>query len=590
MPSYLVLARKYRPGTFRDVVGQDHVVKTLTNSILSGRVAHAFLFCGVRGVGKTTVARILAKALNCSGRGPTDANPCNACTSCREISAGIGVDVQEIDGASHTSVENIREINENIKYPPVSSPYKIIIIDEVHMISINAFNALLKTLEEPPAHAKFIFATTEAHKVPATINSRCQRFNFRTISVQEIATGMKGILEQEGIVADDNALSLVAREAQGSFRDALSLLDQVIGFESHHITVDAVTGILGIAGRDCFGKIAGAILDRDGAQALSLLHELVQQGYEAEQFVLDMIRYLRNLTVVKAVPANGRTEGLIDAAPAEQEEMDALASRASLEDLQNLFGMLMRAEAEIKRSGDPWMAAEMAVLRMALAPNIADLAELVQLLDSKDLGRAEPQARTPQPPREPRPSAKPAPPPRAEAVPRAESAPPPEEPEPEEDDATPPIGFTITGVTPLPTGTPDEVWIELKERMSQSPTGQSVRSIMDHGSLLAFGPTEVEIGFNKTFYKEEFEDKLKNRADLKQLFDEVFGKARLKILVLATETSLHTQKPYSAVPDGQTDLDRALKHEALENPITKAILGEFEDSSVEEISVLPAKP
>ena len=182
MPSYLVLARKYRPTTFNEVVGQDHVIQTLSNSILSGRVAHAFLFCGVRGVGKTTVARILAKSLNCSGRPEGETNPCNVCSSCREIGNGISVDVHEIDGASNTSVDNIREINENIKYPPVSSPYKIIIIDEVHMISINAFNALLKTLEEPPPHAKFIFATTESHKVPATINSRCQRFNFRTIS------------------------------------------------------------------------------------------------------------------------------------------------------------------------------------------------------------------------------------------------------------------------------------------------------------------------------------------------------------------------------------------------------------------------
>ena len=592
MPSYLVLARKYRPGTFSDVVGQDHVVKTLTNSILSGRVAHAFLFCGVRGVGKTTVARILAKALNCSGRGPGEANPCNRCTSCREISAGIGVDVQEIDGASHTSVENIREINENIKYPPVSSPYKIIIIDEVHMISINAFNALLKTLEEPPAHAKFIFATTEAHKVPATINSRCQRFNFRTISVQEIVTGMKAILQQEGIEAEENALSLVAREAQGSFRDALSLLDQVIGFESQRITIDVVTGILGIAGRDCFGKIAGAVLERDGARALSLLRELVRQGYEAEQFILDMIRYLRNLTVVKAVPRNARAEGLIDAPPAEREEMEALAAGASLEDLQNLFAMLMRTEAEIKRSGDPWMAAEMAVLRMALAPNIADLAELVRAIESKDLGRAEPPGRVPQVPRELRPVAKPTPPPpvqQAEPVPLAQRVPdtPPVASEGEEVRAE---GFTITGVTPLPTGTPDEVWIDLKERVSQSPLGQSVKSIMDHGSLIAFGPTEVEIGFNKGFYRDEFENKLKTRTELRQLFEEVFGQARLKILVLATETSLHTQKPYSAVSDGQTDLDRALKHEALENPITKAILGEFEDSSVEEISVLTVKP
>jgi DNA polymerase-3 subunit gamma/tau len=562
-------------------------VKTLTNSILSGRVAHAFLFCGVRGVGKTTVARILAKALNCSGRGPDAADPCNQCTSCREISSGISVDVQEIDGASHTSVENIREINENIKYPPVGSPYKIIIIDEVHMISINAFNALLKTLEEPPAHAKFIFATTEAHKVPATINSRCQRFNFRTISIREIVTGMTAILKQEGIEADEDALSLVAREAQGSFRDALSLLDQVIGFGSQRITVEDVTGILGIAGRDCFGRIAGAILSKDAALALSLLRELMRHGYDPEQFVLDMIRYLRNLTVIKAVPSGVRIEGMIDASPAEQEEMEKLASRASVEELQNLFGMLMRTENEIKRSGDPWMAAEMAMLRLAHAPSITDLAELVRLLESKDLGRPESRPRSARASREEGVTRKPAAPRASETVIREEKAPAAKQTV-TEDEVT--EGFTITHVTPLPTGTPDEVWSALKQRVGETPSGQSVKSIMDHGSLISFGPTEVEFGFNKVFYRDEFESKLQDRDELRQIFEEFFGQARLKILVLTQETSLQTQKPYSAPADGQTDLDRALKHEALENPITKAILGEFEESSVEEINVLTSKP
>lgn len=571
-------------------MGQDHVVKTLTNSILSGRVAHAFLFCGVRGVGKTTVARILAKALNCSGRGAGEANPCNQCTSCREISSGISVDVQEIDGASNTSVENIREINENIKYPPVSAPYKIIIIDEVHMISINAFNALLKTLEEPPAHAKFMFATTEAHKVPATINSRCQRFNFRTISIHEIVTGMKAILNQEGIEADESALSLVAREAQGSFRDALSLLDQVIGFGSQRITVADVTGILGIAGRECFGRIAGAIMEKDAALALGLLRDLMHQGHDPEQFVLDMIRYLRNLTVIKAVPQSARIEGMIDAPPAEEEEMEALASGASVEELQNLFGMLLRTEAEIKRSGDPWMAVEMAVLRMAHAPSITDLAELIQLLESRDLGSAETPPRSSRvagegrAPRKAAPAAR-----RPEAVTRVEDASEKKPPATEAEEAAS-EGFTITQVTPLPTGTPDEVWADLKQRVAESSIGHSVKSIMDHGSLISFGPTEVEIGFNKDFYRDEFENKLLSRDDLRQLFEEFFGRARLRILVLAQETSLHTQKPYSAVADGQTDLDRALKNEALENPITKAVLGEFEGSSVEEIRVFPSKP
>ena len=241
------------------------MVRTLTNSIISGRVAHAFLFCGVRGVGKTTVARILAKSLNCFDRSPGEAEACNVCASCKEVTSGISVDVQEIDGASNTSVDNIREINENVKYPPVSSNYKIIIIDEVHMISINAFNALLKTLEEPPPHAKFIFATTESQKVPATITSRCQKFNFKTISMQDIIAGMARILKQESIKTDEEALALIAREAKGSFRDALSLLDQVIAFNPHAVTTDEVVSILGLTGVDSLVRIMTAVLAHDSA-------------------------------------------------------------------------------------------------------------------------------------------------------------------------------------------------------------------------------------------------------------------------------------------------------------------------------------
>jgi DNA polymerase-3 subunit gamma/tau len=589
MPSYLVLARKYRPSTFSDVVGQDHVVKTLTNSILSGRVAHAFLFCGVRGVGKTTVARILAKALNCSGRKEGQTDPCNECSSCKEIAAGISVDVQEIDGASHTSVENIREINENIKYPPVSSPYKIIIIDEVHMISINAFNALLKTLEEPPAHAKFIFATTESHKVPPTINSRCQRFNFRTITIRDIISGMSGILAQEGIEADDEALALIAREAQGSFRDALSLLDQVIAFGADRISSQDVIGILGIAGRDCFGHLMRSILDRDSASALGLIHELFHTGYDPEQFILDLIQYLRNLIMVAAVPKSARPDGMIDAPSSEVEEMEDLSARTSTEALQNLFSILLRSEAEVKRSGNPPVAVEMTILKMAYAPNLADLSEIIHLIDSNTI----PGTRNSRP--EVKPETAPVKPGRSKGIAESTAAAPdkpdkrPIENRKEEPDSAS-ESFTITRVTPLPTGSPDEVWASLKERLSESGVNGFLRAIMDHGSLISFGPTEVEIGFHKAFYREEFESKLKNKSELRDIFEEFFGNVKLKILTLSQETSLDTHKPYSDPADGQTDLDRALKHEAIENPLTKAVLAEFEGSSIEEINILSSKP
>ncbi|MGC8604760.1 MAG: DNA polymerase III subunit gamma/tau, partial [Desulfomonilaceae bacterium] len=386
MSAYLVLARKYRPATFSEVVGQDHVITTLKNSVLSGRVAHAFLFCGVRGVGKTTVARILAKSLNCTGRPANNADPCCVCPSCKEISAGYSVDVQEIDGASHTSVDNIREINENIKYPPVSSNYKIIIIDEVHMISMNAFNALLKTLEEPPSHAKFIFATTESHKVPSTINSRCQRFNFRTITVKDISTGMANILIKEGIQATSEALDIIAREAQGSFRDALSLLDQIIAFRDGKIEIDAVQSILGIGSRERFYKLVEAIIEHNAASALETLRLVFNEGYDTEQFTLDLIRFFRNLILISHAKNNSSIIEMIDASPSELDRLKNTAAKSSCEELNNLFSILLKSEGDIKRSGIPLIALEMTVIKMCMAPKLVDLSHLINKIDSLPSG------------------------------------------------------------------------------------------------------------------------------------------------------------------------------------------------------------
>ncbi|MEJ2717504.1 MAG: DNA polymerase III subunit gamma/tau [Deltaproteobacteria bacterium] len=586
MPSYLVLARKYRPATFGDVVGQDHVVRTLTNSIVSGRVAHAFLFCGVRGVGKTTVARILAKALNCAQREEGIADPCNRCFSCTEIAAGVNVDVQEIDGASHTSVENIREINETIKYPPVASPYKIIIIDEVHMISINAFNALLKTLEEPPSHAKFIFATTESHKVPATINSRCQRFNFRTISIGEMTRGMARILEQEGVEASDEALALVAREALGSFRDALSLLDQVIAFGTGAVSTQDVIAILGIAGRDAFAQLVQAILSRKAGGSLRLLHELFRQGYDPEQLAMDLIHYLRNLIMVKNVSPSDRAEGMIDASPGELEELEKLAAPASPEELQYLFGMLVRGETEIKRSGNPSISLEMTVLRMAQAPDIVDLSEIIRRIDAR-----EPPPRSVTESRDPD-SRVPAPSPRAEkSSPRREESQGAEPAEIErrssrEEEKGIGERFVITKITPVPDGTPDEVWAMIRKVVADSQIDPLVSSYMEHGSLISFGPTEVEIGFNNAFYKDEVARRMEEKPALRKIFQDFFGNARIKTLTLAQKTPLDTAKPYAAAPDGESDRVRALKQEALDHPIVRAVQDEFDESAIEEIKIL----
>ncbi len=581
MPSYLVLARKYRPAYFSDVIGQNHVTRTLTNAIVAGRVAHAFLFCGVRGVGKTTVARILAKALNCSGREASDPEPCNKCISCQEINRGSSIDVQEIDGASNTSVDNIREINENLKYPPASSPYRIIIIDEVHMISVNAFNALLKTLEEPPSHAKFIFATTESHKVPATINSRCQRFNFRTISLREIISGMAAILEKEGIEASEDALALIAREAQGSFRDALSLLDQVVAFGSGRITQQDVMEVLGISSRASLGQLAKAIINRRADEALKTLNELFQEGTDPEQFLLDFIHYIRNMLVLKTLPPHYRSEGILDVPQSELSELEELASLVSREQLQVFFSSLLKSEGEIRRSLDPWIFLEMTALRIIHAPDIVDLKKLIQRMDAHALqerGRPitnekiSPQELMVEAPGRPK----------TELRQDIESKRHNEESESTE-------RFTITGIAPLASGPTDEVWTELRNRLAASGCDRFVVSLMDHGSLISYGPRKVEIGFHKSFYSKEFESRLLGKTELREIFNEFFGGAEIKILNLTSETSLEHSNPFDLPSDGQSDLDRALKSEALENPITKALLAEFEDASVEEIRIIAPK-
>ncbi len=586
MSAYLVLARKYRPTTFSEVVGQNHVITTLKNAVLSGRVAHAFLFCGVRGVGKTTVARILAKSLNCTGRPDNDADPCCSCPSCKEIAGGYSVDVQEIDGASHTSVDNIREINENIKYPPVSSNYKIIIIDEVHMISMNAFNALLKTLEEPPAHAKFIFATTESHKVPATINSRCQRFNFRSISVSDICSGMAGILTKEGIDATSDALDMIAREAQGSFRDALSLLDQIVAFGEGKIDVSDVQSILGVGSRDRFFKLAEAIIAHDPPAALETLHMVFDEGYDPEQFTLDLSRFLRNLILVAHSKDNTAIIEMVDTGPNELEGLKALANKCSREELSNLFSILLKSEADIKRSGIPLIALEMTVVKMCMAPNLVDLSNVLKKIDSFRLGTVSGATASSEHPKVRRTQGggldEPAP---------KYSAPPakPVFPAVLEDDRRSNAQeerFTITDITPLPVGTTDEVWAEFKKTIRIRGLDGLILSLLDHGTLISYGPQEIEIGFTKSFYKEQFENYLKTKPEVSQVIEDIFGPVQTRVLTLAQKTSLQAEKPYPEPSDGQSDLHRAMRKEAMENPIIRATLETFENSSVEEIRII----
>ena len=374
--SYLVLARKWRPQTFDDIVGQGHVGQTLMNAIRSDRVAHAFLFTGVRGVGKTTAARVLAKALNCE-KGPTP-TPCNACVNCQEITAGNAIDVLEIDGASNTGVDDVREIIENVRYQPAKSRFKIYIIDEVHMLSTSAFNALLKTLEEPPPHVKFIFATTDPHKVPYTIHSRCQRYDFKRIPFRLIAERLAAIVQSEGVTVSPRALLTIAREGEGSMRDAQSLLDQVIAFAGKTIRDEDVVAALGLADRKLLYAAAEAILDHNPARALELLNELHLYGYDMRRFARDLLEHFRNLAVARLVPG---VDLLPDIPDEERAEVSRQAQKWDTEDLDRAFRLLLGAEAEVGRVPYPKLVLEMSFIKLATLTPVVAAGELLDRID-----------------------------------------------------------------------------------------------------------------------------------------------------------------------------------------------------------------
>jgi DNA polymerase-3 subunit gamma/tau len=361
---YQVSARKYRPGTFESVIGQPHVVQTLVNAITTERIAHAFLFSGTRGVGKTTVARILAKALNCE-RGPTT-TPCDTCPNCLEIAQGTSVDVIEIDGASNTSVDDVREIRENVKFAPFRGSYRVYIIDEVHMLSNSAFNALLKTLEEPPAHVIFVFATTEIHKIPATILSRCQHYNFRRISKTEIIQRLRHVSDQEGIQVEDRSLASIARASEGSMRDALSLLDQAVAFGGKAIRHSDLETLLGAVPQEHVRATIAAILAQDSPAAVRVVAQLLDQGHDLKAYCADLVEHVRNLLVAAVVPAaQGPQElqGLIDLSMDEIRQIAADAKAFSAEQLQELFRIFTQAEDALRLSAHPRFVLEVAAIR-----------------------------------------------------------------------------------------------------------------------------------------------------------------------------------------------------------------------------------
>ena len=373
--SYLVLARKWRPQTFLDLIGQEHVSRTLKNAIDSGRVAHAFLFTGARGVGKTSAARILAKALNCE-RGPAP-EPCNTCPACTEITAGASVDVFEIDGASNTGVDDIRDLRDTVKYLPARCRFKIFIIDEVHMLSTSAFNALLKTLEEPPAHIKFIFATTEPHKLPITILSRCQRFDFKRIQLAVMAKHLRHIVAREEVTITDAGLTMIARKGDGSMRDALSVLDQVLAFCGSQVTDEDVAALLGVVDRRLLLEASRAVFARNSTALLDIVRQVDSFGYNMRQFTQELIDHFRSMTIIKAV---GAAADLPDLSETELEEIRGEATPVDLADLQRHLAILLKAESEMAQTTFPRLVLEMALLKMATLVPVVPVNEILERL------------------------------------------------------------------------------------------------------------------------------------------------------------------------------------------------------------------
>ena len=501
---YQVSARKFRPGTFEELIGQPHVVQTLRNAILRQQVAHAYLFSGMRGVGKTTAARILAKALNCgrseadgperspeqSRKSPTP-DPCGQCESCLEITRGNSVDVIEIDGASNTGVDDVRELRENVKFSPFRGTYRIYIIDEVHMLSNSAFNALLKTLEEPPPHAVFIFATTEVHKIPPTITSRCQHFNFRRIPRREIIARLQEVVTHVGVTINERSLGAMARASEGSMRDALSLLDQAVAFGGQSITEHDVDEMLGAVPDELVGRIVQTVVTQDPAAAVALVGEVVDHGYDLRAYCGAVVERMRHLMIAAVVPGFEQAQGLMDLPDEDVKHLLTEAKSFSVEQVQDVFHLFAQAEDRLRSTAHPRFVFEVAAVRAArlLQPG-------AQVLRQAETGRgAQPQTAS-APAEKPRPvsgqGGHPSPPAQKPPISNAARAP----------HAARPSVTAKPAPQPKPAspGSPpairEEDWQRIVDSVIQS--SPNVGMFLEMGTLVKIEGNQVIVGFPKT--------------------------------------------------------------------------------------------
>ncbi|NVN90420.1 MAG: DNA polymerase III subunit gamma/tau [Desulfuromonadales bacterium] len=550
---YEVLARKYRPQTFSELIGQEHVSRTLQNAIDSGRIAHAFLFSGARGVGKTSTARILAKTLNCE-RGVSH-EPCNICPLCIEITRGSSTDVFEIDGASNTGVDDIRELRDNAKYLPSHSRYKIFIIDEVHMLSTNAFNALLKTLEEPPEHVKFIFATTEPHKLPITILSRCQRFDFKRVPLAKIVARLRFIAEAEMITVSDAALALIARKGDGSMRDALTAFDQVLACCGNSVTDEDVVTLIGAVDRRLLASISASVFCNDTQSVLADVKKVDEVGYHLRQFCQELIEHFRHLLIIRSVQ---KPEEILDLSQPELDELKRQAGSITAQDIQRRLTLLLKADTEMAFASFPRLVLEMALLKAATLEPVVPILELLDKLKAMetsavhtpalpwDAGRTAPTAE--QHRREP---------PRAAQQPQQPPPPPP-----------------VTTVASKNANSSVPAWERFVAFANERRP--AVGSVLEHGSPLKQEAGLMEVGFpTGSYYLSSIQD-ADSIAEIKALAEEFTGQETVIRIKPIPQTM--DDVPLSLAEKKKSDHEQRqedLKREVAEHPVIKEALRIF---------------
>jgi DNA polymerase-3 subunit gamma/tau len=548
---YVVLARKWRPQRFEDVVGQPHVVQTLTNAISAERIAHAYLFSGARGIGKTSVARILAKALNCA-QGPSP-SPCNQCASCKEITESSSIDVFEIDGASNRGIDEIRELRENVRYLPAKSSYKIYIIDEVHMLTAPAFNALLKTLEEPPPHVIFIFATTEVHRVPITITSRCQLFDFRRIPAAEIMDHLRHIAQKEDIQISDVSLRVLAREAEGSMRDAQSLLEQMIAFSGKSISDEDLLEVLGVIDHQDLFSTATAIIEGDAVRCLETIERLYLHGHDLRRFCQELAEHFRNLLVMKM---SKEPQKLVDLTDAELTELKEQADKVSSSTLQQFFHFLLKGEEEIRRSSNPKLVLEMSLLRLTQLPKVMDMDEVISQmlkLEQKIATGGQPMA---------------------------------ELPRREEDTGPQEVSQSYTQTEETNTAAPKAVadsplakWQDVLKKMRQEKP--ALAASLERVSVRQPKPDLLELDFNGHEFDYEMVKERESFGLLNRVSREIFGD-KMKISLNAGGQEIRRKQR------GKTDRQRLQQQKALKHPLVTEALEIF-GGEIVEVKVGPEK-